>query len=330
MALRAMWGFNHLPQGQVAGTTGGGFGLGYNGYGIGVQGGAFSGIYITGNAICTQGNQYVDANFTIVTNLISDTVSPKSIFGFRLKYATLHALIGIQIGTVLTRFSELGVTGTGESYIEVICDRVTKEISFLVNGVFKLKKVSPAVPMAAGQTISFTAPVGSYNLIYWSDFYYIDDTQDDTPCSRLGPVVVVQLNPNSAVGQDWVSSDGKTLLEDIKAPYVSPASMTAPTITSPTSLTPLEMAFDPIADVNATIIGVGMVLDSMRLPTSQTAVNVSLKNGQAATSLGDLSYANDLLTYQASPVSAKAPDGTAWSFAKLSATKIVLTPKSSI
>jgi hypothetical protein len=329
MAIRAMWGFSHLPQKGAVGVLETGFGLKYNGYGINAPN-SYGTIWIDGNSIYMAPSSNIGISFSVPVSAITDMVSPKSIIGFRFRTTNLYYGVNIVVAGVATNVSELGVPNAGEVYIEVVCDRVTKDLSYFVNGVFKLKKTAAVVPMIAGQTLSFsTAPWASING-YLSDFYFIDDTQDDTPCTRLGSVSVVPLTPNSAVGQDWVSSDGKTLLEDLKAPYVDAASILAPTITSPGILAPLEVAFNPLADTNAIILGVSVTLDSKRLPTSQTAVNVSLKNGTDVSSVGDIGYASDNLSYSVTPVAQKAPDGTAWTQAKLAATSLVLKVKSSI
>lgn len=329
MAIRTMWGFSHLPQKGAIGALDTSFGLRYNGYGINAPN-AYGTCWIDGNSISIINSTNAGVGWNVPVSAVTDMVSPKSIIGFRFKTTFLYYGAVLTIASVATNMTELGIPNAGEGYIEIVCDRVTKDLSYFVNGVFKLKKTATVVPMIAGQSILF-ATVGNGGIACsLSDFYFIDDTQDDTPCDRLGPVVVVPLNPITAVGQDWVSSDGKTLLEDLKVPYTDLASLAAPTVTSPTSMTPLEMTHDAITDKNTTILGVSMAVDSKRFPTSLTAVNMSLVNGSAVSSIGDLTYSSDLITYGASSVANKSPDGTPWTVTKLANTKVVLTPKSAV
>lgn len=136
--------------------------------------------------------------------------SPKTkwICGFRLYKSTSTQVAGAslilaQLGSeVLIYDNELA---NGERYIELVLDWVAGTYTVWIDGaVFRTNPIS----LTTGLVLSF----GRVNLmwyhvgpIYMTDFYFLVDTQDDTPCTRLGPVKVSAVQLDEALtGPDWV------------------------------------------------------------------------------------------------------------------------------
>jgi hypothetical protein len=327
MALRAILGFDHLPQGRNVGVIGTGYGLAYSGYGITITT-SDGWAYVDKNAIRLQTTNNIFIAMTLPVAGLSDFVSPRTIMGYRFIFNVQVSGFILTIAGVATSIGEMGITAAGEYYIEVVCDRDAKELSYFVNDVFKLKKSTAVVPIIAGQVIRFETPRTQGYSFLLSDFYFIDDTQDDTPCTRLGSIKVTPLVLNSASAQDWQSSDGKTALEDLSVPYTSVASLTAPTVTSPTTMTPLSVSFAPLTDTEAIIKGVQVLTDSSRFPTSVAQLDTSVTDGTNTVQTGSVTYPSDAFKYGSqSNLLQKAPNGANWGVANLASAKFVFKPK---
>lgn len=137
----------------------------------------------------------------------ADSPKTKWICGFRLYKSTSNQVAGAslvlaQLGSeVLIYDNELA---NGERYIELVLDWVAGTYTVWVDGaVFRTNPIS----LTTGLVLSF----GRVNLmwyhngpIYMTDFYFLVDTQDDTPCTRLGPVKVSAVLLDEAVAPaDW-------------------------------------------------------------------------------------------------------------------------------
>lgn len=328
MAIRAMWGFDHLPVGTTVGAAATGYGLAYGNFSLTVAGAGICHHEAGAIRMATSQNSAINATFT-TTLAITDGVSPKAILGFRyiltpgLRQDNSFVIAGQTIA-----YTDLGITGYGEWYIEAVCDRVNKEINFFVSGSFRHRRATTVVPLIIGQAFSFNTPGWAGAGFNLRDFYFIDDTQDNTPCNRLGSVKVTALTIDSATAPNWISSDSKTPLEDINTPYTTLASMTAPTVTSPASLDPMTIGFAPLADQNSNIRAIGAIVDSSRYPTSSVTVDISAVLDGTTLAMGALNYADDVMKYALpSSIISRAPDGGKITPAKLKTMKVVFTPK---
>lgn len=332
MTIRAMLGFAHLPKKDSYGVAATGYGLALAGAGI---------TFTTDFA----GNQcWVDDNNALyIVNLadartctvtipftgLTDFTSPKTVLGFRYTLpAGMRGDSTMTIGGVTTGFQEIGLpTAPSTSYVELVCDRVTKEISYFVNGEFKLKKVSTVVPIAAGQAMSFTTSRYGNAAMALKDFYFIDDTQDDTPCTRLGPVTVKAIDVNSALAPDWVASNAAAPLDVINTPYTTTASITAPVLSSPESLATMELGLAGLANAGDNVKAVMFAVASRRLPSSAVGIDLGIKLDDVTLVGATARYIGDAITYGNSGVFTKLPDGSAWTADKLKTIKLTLKPK---
>lgn len=326
MAIRAMWGFAHLPQKTTLGTLAGGYGLAYNGYGI-VADAGYNTLSIEGNAIAIVNNTNAAVGFYVPAASITDGVAPKSIIGFRLRAPYLAFGSTISIGPTATTTAELGLVNGAEVYIEIICDRVTKEISFFVNGVFKLKKVTAVAPLIIGHTFAYATYRSGGVSNYLSDFYFIDDTLDDTPCSRLGAVTVKPLDSLTASGEGWTTPNAAPLLDVLNTPFTDAASILAPVASSPQDLAPIEVGISEPTTGLAPIKGIMFALSSRRIPSSAVGLDLGIKTGQSLKYGNATTFASDAITHSHSGVFQKAPDGTEWTLDKVKATTLVVKPK---
>lgn len=327
MAIRAMWGFSHLPQKTSLGAQVSGYGLAYNSYGITTSQPNYGTLSIDGNSIALTNDTNATVACSTPVSAFTDMVSPKTIIGFRVKSTYVGAGMTIGIGAVGVNITELGLAAPVNSYVEVVCDRVAKEISFFVNGEFKLKKTSAAVPLTGAQTLSFATISNAGINCYLSDFYFIDDTQDDTPCTRLGPVTVKPLNINSADAPGWVASNAAAPLDVINTPYTSAASLATPLLSSPDTLAAMELGLTGLANATENVKGVMINIASQRLPASAVGIDLGIKLGDVTSVGGTARYAGDAMTYGNSGVFTKLPDGSAWTADKLKVIKLTLKPK---
>lgn len=333
MTIRAMLGFAHLPKRDTYGTSATGCGLALSGYGI-----TFATDHAANPCWVDDNNAIYIANLadyricrvTIPFTGLTDFTSPKTILGFR--YTLPVGMRGdstMVIGGVTIGFQELGLPASGPAtnYVELVCDRVTKEISYFVNGEFKLKKVSTVVPIAVGQTMAFTTSSYGNAAMTLKDFYVIDDTQDDTPCSRLGPVSVKPLVSLTASGEGWTTLNAVPLLDVLNTPFTDAASILAPVASSPENLAPIEVGISEPTTGLAPIKGIMFALSSRRVPASAVGLELGIKTGQSLKYGNATTFASDAVTHTHSGVFQKAPDGTEWTPDKVKATILVVKPK---
>lgn len=138
--------------------------------------------------------------------------SPKTkwFFGFRISKSTSMQVAGTGGLILLMLGSEVLLydveLANGERYIEVCLDWVAGTYTVWVDGtVFRTNPIS----LTTGLVLS----MGRVNRIYYhlgpiymTDFYFLVDTQDDTPCTRLGPVKVSAVLLDEAVAPaDWTT-----------------------------------------------------------------------------------------------------------------------------
>lgn len=96
----------------------------------------------------------------------------------------------------------------GEHYFEYVFDFVKKNIQIWVNGENKAHVPYSSLTLNStfglGQFAGSIAGITYGHIIDFSDIYVVYDTEDDTPCDRLGPVQVKWLPVEEAViPSDW-------------------------------------------------------------------------------------------------------------------------------
>lgn len=347
---------DHLPQGLTqGGADGTGFGLAQLGFGVVASTGTnaqytkttvccqkatigdlASGIYIWGQGNVNGGV----GTFTLAANLLTNGTSDTSYIGMRCKpaasgpgqsgsYPLLLTVAGVGFKT-----ADLGlvVGAAADYYLEFAIDRINNKITPFVDG----KPLSPVAMVAgaysganAGLILGSSIGNNSYQSMqyHFSHMYFIDDTKDDTPCSRLGPSQLNACALASATGTDYTTSDGSALNAVLNSPLNSAAALTAPVINTPTSMGNLDMAFSANVDPYAQIKAVVFLLSAKKNPATDTAFKLSMKYNNQVVQGPMLSFADNNFKYSSSlGVQNKAPDGSSWTAAKLAATVVSLMP----
>lgn len=175
----------------------------------------------------------------------------------------------------------LNTAPEGEHYLEWCIDWLTNTLTWWLDGAqIGTQALTPTV----GHLFEFGRMGGPYwnntGPLYFTDLYFLVDTQDDTPCNRLGPIRVsaVELDQATLPG-DWstVDANGGTTINGTPYRHVIPvlanngdfgfnASVVSPTGTSG-ALTGL---FDRSAPTNvAWVMSPG--------PSAQTPIYINIQ-----------------------------------------------------
>lgn len=278
---------------------------------------------------------------------VSNFSTPQSYIGFRVQYSSsvnaitnlLYMVNAAGTGQILVPAS--AVVKGNQSYVEVLIDRQNSVFTVWVDGVQFSSTSFNFTNFANGGAVSLY--FGSYSSVYNAssanggdgyfrirDVYFLDNTQDATQCSRLGPIDI-RLQPlASATAPNWISSDSSTPLADLSTVLgTTAATQTLPTIQSPGSRDPLTLQLANTSLVaNEPIIGLKVDVSAVRNP------------GYVFSPVGKLSYNGQTLTgpalqypvggtyvyNQNAILTEKAPDGTVWTAASLAAASLALTP----
>ncbi len=347
MAIRAIWGFNHLPQGDIVGATGfggtklTGFGIAYNNYGL-VYGNTIP--LVTASYGCILNNELTFVvnggggsgalYFFVSVNAarLTDGVSPKSVIGFRFtpgkQLSTLNMMtIG---GFAITPF-DFGITPlAAASFVEIVIDRVNKKLSFFNNGVFKSTKIFTTATYAPGGIVQFmnsTAAVGASRS--FSKFYFLDDTEDDSPCTRLGAIDFNVLPVATAVTNDWVSSGG-SVVNALNSQVNDVTSLPAPVVTSPPTMAPISVKFAsiPNGDKYTKIYAVDILTITKRNESAGIHFAATMSLAGSTLTSDDVHFANKSFRYSDGPgVQLKAPNNVLWNTDRLAGMTYTIQPK---
>jgi hypothetical protein len=353
MAIRQAMGFNHLPKGTWYGGASTGYGLGLNGYGIVGQANAANGtgssgqvgtIGLTtdgilmiarmpGNHVANVANSYFGITLTAKH---TDGVSRKSILAFRcIPNNSRNDRQILQLCGITLTNAECGLTDTGNvNYCEVVIDRTTNTVStYNTAGQLVTTKAATTSLYSAGNVVTFgiamsgTAYTGTLLQNEISRITMIDDTQDDTPCDRMGPVDLIPITVGSVNGSDYVTSDGSSLTDCLNSAFVSTASMIAPYAQSPSSLQPLGIGLSASGDPYGVIKGLAVMVSAKKDSGTDCQFKVSLSQ-DGNTVQGDTIGFNDssFTYYNNFAVQNKAPDGGLFTWAKINALTLNITP----
>jgi hypothetical protein len=347
MTLRAIWNFNHLP----AGTTSGASRLNLNSYGLTFLASGYGGVS-TKAVVMPDGSLDVFlgsassqstmiALLTVPSSMITDGTSPKSYFGFKVNEvpATSSNTINLQLSinnlTVITREDPVLPEKGSVFYLEIGLDRIKKEITIYVDSVL-VKTMTDANAAAIVSAYKNESPLkwgyhgfftfGRADNFNFSNAYFADEVIGETTSARRGPTIVSPLLITSTVGEGWVSSDNKTLLEDLNTAYSDLASLTAPVIRSPNPVSELNIGITSSLSPTAVISAVQFLFDAQRNGGSVTIPKVVLKNAGSVQVLSPFAFTSDAIAYGLQTnISTTSPDGSAWNLTKLQQTTLGLS-----
>lgn len=340
MAIKAIWGFAHLPKLDTLGAAGAGYGLAWSSYQITPYVQSYTTLYITaagGIQLSTQ-NVGLPVYFTVPASAITNGVAKKSYFGFKLFNSGRTATNTGCIQIAGRSFLNLNVDNApvGDAYYEFCVDRVAETITIKINGIVK-QVISDSVA-AKGyngtNTLLFGFPSnpGNFGYLIFSNFYFLDDTEDDTPCSWLGEVIATPVTLAAAEGVSWTTpaADLKTGLNTI---FTTGASLTTPTAKSPSTVnTPLVMDLVTSAPAAAKIHAIAFY-GTIKKETSNVSLlkneltidNTTIQGNYVSppdnSSIMGYSYPFGIFH--------RAPGAVQWSTGLINRTKWTLTPSSS-
>lgn len=130
----------------------------------------------------------------------------------------VHYLVGVTEHSI---FTEDDLTHDNNSsptfYLEVMFDWETKHIRRWIDG-YEISPLLLALKDVDASTVSIGYGTASTGVItsYWNDFYYLVDTNDDTPCTVLQGCEVEGLMVSDFVaGDDWYPPEEAQRMERI-------------------------------------------------------------------------------------------------------------------
>lgn len=321
MAIRAVIGFEHLPQNDTSWIN-------YASHGM------------TRNADLSAQNTIV--NGWLVSNATSSGAERVNIpldkylaapvgkiwFGFRHR-ATYNARGGagiVYIGSSYVLLDTLiGVTGT-TSYLEFSYDIASGVVERWVNGV----KIANAAATAGLRSLTLGLEAkGSLSGRYdYRDFYICDDLGQASglPTGPLGPQVVVPVTLDSAAGADWTTTPGgTTLLDAISEPGSVPTSKIATSNVTTKGLLTASLKATIPANQSVTAIELTAGMSSATATPVNSLAKLKSGSNEIAGSLavgptGSYNYNNSLGVFHRNPA------GGAWDNASIDATDLILTP----
>ena len=170
-------------------------------------------------------------------------------------------------------------------------------------------------PLVTGSNTSW---VTSYR-----DFIIYDNLPGDDFNVRVGPRKVVPVYPDVVTGTGWNSTDGQPLLDTLKAPLDK---ATPGFVTNSVGASPLDVSLHSEVPSNYKIemlqVQFGAKSDSTIGTTSARVKTGSSLSPAVTRSINPtVKYGLDVALLP------KAPDGAAWTNAKIDATSLVITPE---
>lgn len=336
MALRALWGFDHLPQGVNVGAAATAFGLAYSGYGITLLQSTSPNVYVNGGYI-TGG--YAGSGSVPLLTIASNSVQSKGTRGSWMGFRATRSAAATGSPGVFIYYNNVGLinvtdasltTSMGDFWIDLYFDRANTQILVYVNGVLKYTNNSNSnAALVANNNIQ----IGKIAGLDLKDFYFLDDTQDSTLCARLPAFKNKLLHFGSLVPNDWVSSDGTTPLETVlNAAATTTATLTAPNAVSQSTQNTLQATLSATFGSTDTIMAVDMFLTGARSSATATD-NLGVTIAQTGTYVRPTMIFAAQNTFEYSKpmgLFEKTLDGNTWTQANLAATKITFTPAATI
>jgi len=318
MAVRAIIGFDHLPQNDTSWINYASHGM-TRGADLSAQNTIVNG-WLVSNATASGAER---TSIPLDPYLVSPV--SKIWIGIRCR-STLNARGGAGIiyfgGTYVMLDSLIGVTGT-TSYLEFSYDIASGVVERWVNGV---KQANTSAPSTRSMLLGLEVK-GSLNGRYdWRDIYICDDqgAAQGLPIGPLGPQVAYPITLDSASALDWTTTPGSsTLLNALSEPGAIPTANIATSATNAPVAASLKANLPGGVIVNA--IELVMGARSTGAATAKAAAKLSL----AGTELAGLTPVCPITNYSYNlglGVFHRAPGGAYWNSSNIDGTDLILTP----
>ena len=317
MSIRAVIGFEHLPQNDVNWINYATHDM-YRGADLSAQNTIVNG-WLVSNATASGAERT-----TIPLDKYLVAPVAKIWIGFRCR-SILNAKGGAGLiymnGTYVALDSVFGNTGT-TSYYEFSYDVASGVVERWVNGV----KIANSGLGSGLRSITFGLEVkGSLNGRYDFRDIYICDDQPGGPVGPLGPQAVYPITLDSATASDWTTTPSSaTLLEALSDPGAIP---TAKIASSALTKGQLTASLKTTAPVGVSIAAIELVA-SARSGTGNAA-KIGAKLSLAGTDAAGLTPSAPPTTYNYNVglgIFHKNPQGASWTATNVDATNLVLTP----
>lgn len=354
MTIRDMWAFDNGPVGvDVSGgityTTGSGSAVGNT---LGTPGcvyrtgnGTGSTTSVTSDGFLTQ-NQGTSANGFVnpITVMMSEvqnwSTATQFWLGFRTK--TSKAFSGSspvvwtasainQAGAIfLLNETQLAGVVNVEQYVEVFIDAVAQTYQVYVDGVLKNSGAFSGANVITSSSLLWWGgtSVGTANSGLnrgFRDFYFLDVSADGIDAGRLGALRSSLAPIASVSGSEYTLNSAATLQAGVTTALQNPPTAT-PSVTSPADKQALAVQ---LGTVSGTKVFAVQGQASLGLGSANTTVAASLvQTGQTPAALGTFPALAASMQYNRRfGIARQAPDGGAWTAAKLAATQYLLTPQ---
>lgn len=346
MALRDFWGFDHLPISNAVGADRPkGNGLAYNGYGLSVApdntvAGARSSTIESGGWIVFDSN---DADTTFkwrirwTAGTKTDGVSDKSHFGFtykrtnpfqgRAEFPAGTPLLWLGSTPLLTH-ADFPTTLDRVFKFEVTINRLTKTVGVYVDGQLKklLKTPGLADSYSGSTQVYFGHPLSLIytGLMSFRDFYFVDDTKDDSICNRLSTYSVALMPLKTAVAPAWTTTAATPLASLTASMTVNAAT---PILASGITPTDLECTVTAAGAAGSRLRAVSLLASISKNAGTAVTMKSAIKTAVGDSVPDPIPVTTNSLTYsKVVTLQVKAPDGSALTDALINASRFVLTP----
>lgn len=317
MAIRAIIGFEHLPQGSTSWINYATHDM-YRAADLSAQNTIVNG-WLVSNATASGAERT-----TIPLDKYLAAPVGKIWIGFRCR-SVLNARGGAGLiymnGTYVALDGIFGVTGT-TSYYEFSYEVATGTVERWVNGI----KIANSAAGANLRSMTFGLEVkGSLNGRYdFRDFYICDD-QPGGPTGPLGPQAIYPVTLDSATASDWTTTPSNaTLLEALSEPGSVPTAKIASSAPTKGLLTASLKSFIPD---NISISAIEMVLGGRAGGVSAANIGTKLSLSGTDTTPRVQSIAASTYSYNVGlGVFHKNPQGASWTPSTIDSTNLVLQP----
>lgn len=318
MAIRAVIGFDHLPQNDVSWINYASHGM-TRGADLAAQNTIVNG-WLVSNATASGAERV-----TIPLDRYLASPVNKIWIGYRCR-VVLNARGGAGLvyfnGTYVLLDTLMPLAGN-TAYVEFSFDVNSGVVERWINGVKQANSAGPA-----GRSMNFGLEIkGSLNGRYdFRDFYICDDqgAAQGLPVGPLGPQVTIPVTLDSAAASGWTTTpSGSTLLNALSEPGVIPTTNIATSVGTAPLTTSLKL------NTAGTPIITAIELMAGARSTTGATVAMAAKISQGGTDVAGLTPVAPITNYSYNlglGVFHKSPSGAPWSIASVDATDLVLTP----
>lgn len=233
----------------------------------------------------------------------------------------------------ISDISPVAAIGTKEFMLEIGINWETGIIERRVNGD-PIPSLNSAAWDEGIKTAIANRDLGIFSILSSSttayniatrDYYLVENGEDNSMKGPLGPIRLAMAENTVELPTTWTSSTGDVQAVLNKTVDGGGTSLTAPVLNG-TANNPLEVGLKLPSAIGLDAVRATVTYASAGLSTGVGAtLGAQLKSGSNVVAGKSMNLADTIKHGVLLAVGEKAPDGTAWTKAKLEATKLVLT-----